>query len=55
MGIMASLDFVPHDYKIKYVDSLASSEAPSIARQYRSIKGRIYRVKISKDIIEEIE
>lgn len=51
---MASLDFVPSDYKIKYVDSLHPSNIAGLGDQFKSNKGRTIRVKIAKDIIEDI-
>ena len=49
-----SLDFVPNDYKIKYIDSLIPSNISGLGEQFESNKSRTIRVKIAKDIIEDI-
>jgi serine/threonine protein kinase len=54
MGLMASLDVVPSDYKIKYIDSLVPSNIAGLGDQFKSNKARTIRVKIAKDIIEDI-
>ena len=54
MGLMASLDFVPSDYKIKYIDSLIPSSIAGLGEQFESNEARTIRVKIAKDIIEDI-
>lgn len=54
MGLMASLDVVPSNYKIKYVDSLVPSNISGLGDQFKSNKARTIRVKIAKDIIEDI-
>lgn len=54
MGLMASLDVVPSDYKIKYVHSLIPSNIAGLGNQFKSNKARTIRVKIAKDIIEDI-
>lgn len=51
---MASLDVVPSDYKIKYVNSLIPSNIAGLGDQFKSNKARTIRVKIAKDIIEDI-
>ena len=51
---MSSLDFVSGDYKIKYVDSLIPSNITGYGEQYRSNKPRKIRVKIAKDMVEDI-
>lgn len=51
---MASLDFVPSDYKIKYVDSLIPSNITGYGEQFKSNKPRKIRVKIAKDTVEDI-
>ena len=54
MGVVSSLDFVPNDYKIKYIDSLIPSNISGLGEQFESNKARTIRVKIAKDIIEDI-
>lgn len=51
---MASLDFVPSDYKIKYIDSLIPSNIAGLGSQFESNQARTIRIKIAKDIIEDI-
>ena len=51
---MASLDFVPSDYKIKYIDSLIPSNIAGLGSQFESNDARTIRIKIAKDIIEDI-
>ena len=54
MGIMSSLDFVPNDYKIRYVDGLIPNSFTGFGEQYKSNKPRKIRVKIAKDMVEDI-
>ncbi len=54
MGLMASLDGIPSDYTIKYVNSLIPSNIAGLGHQFKSNKARTIRVKIAKDIIEDI-
>lgn len=51
---MASLDFVPSDYKIRYVDSLIPSNFTGYGDQFKSNKARTIRVRIAKNMIEDI-
>ncbi|CAI2386894.1 unnamed protein product [Moneuplotes crassus] len=54
MGVMASLDVIPSDYSIKYVHSLIPSNIAGLGQQFKSNKARTIRVKIAKNIVEDI-
>lgn len=55
MGVIPSLEFVPSDYKIKYVDSLVSNSFKIHKEQTTFIGLKSIRVIISKKIIETIK
>ena len=54
MGIIGSLDFVASDFRIKYVDSMIPSNMVGYPGSSKTTKGKKIRVKIAKDIIEDI-
>jgi hypothetical protein len=55
MGVISSFEFVPRDFKIKYVDSLVR---PQMSIQYGNSIWRSklsFKVMFAKDIIEKFK
>jgi len=55
MGVINSLEFVPSNYKIKYVDSLVRPQM-SIHNAKKNSKGKMtLKVMFAKDIVEKFK
>ena len=52
MGGMSSLEFVPSDYKIRYVDSLNPSNITSLDGKNKEIVNKRVKVIIPSKLIE---
>lgn len=52
MGVMSSLEFVPSDFKIKYVDSLARPHLNLHSSNNEVVTKKEFRVMFSKELIE---
>lgn len=54
MGIISSLDFIPSDFQIKYIDNMVPKNISIHNQLAESSKTKNIRVKIAKDIVEDI-
>ena len=52
MGGITSFDFVPSDYRIKYIDSLVPDTISNSNQYEKSTKGKKFKVMFNKNLIE---
>lgn len=55
MGGLSTFEFVPSDYKVKYIDSLMPGNKALHSNPDKNLKTKTLKVLIAKGVIEEFK